>query len=124
LPDKVSIAIDQNIVLFMLLELVINYPSMIKIQNTKGINAAIFFAAIKSTFTDFINDDLKTKLVFEFTKTEDTVVVNQPAIKEKGDYTITFVENEVLVIKADQSYHVPLFEERLIAFIHIAVDQA
>jgi len=95
---------------------------MIKIQNTKGINAAIFFATIKSTFTDFINDDLKTKLVFEFSKMEDTILVTQPAIKEKADYTITFIENEIIVSKADQSYDVPLFEERLIAFIHIAVD--
>lgn len=108
--------------MLQVLKLVINSPTMIKIHNTKGINAGIFFATIKSTFTDFINDDLKTKLVFEFTQVEDTVLVNQPAIKEKGDYSITFIENEVLVAKADQSYDVPLFEERLIAFIHIAVE--
>jgi hypothetical protein len=95
---------------------------MIKIQNTKGIDADIFYAAIKSTFTDFINDDLKTKLVFEFTKMEDTIIVSQPAIKDKVDYTITFTGNEILVSKAVNSYEIPLFEERLIAFVHIAAD--
>ena len=106
----------------MLLKSLNNSPAMIKIQNKKGITAAIFFAAIKTTFTDFINDDLKTKLVFEFTKVDDTILITQPAIKEKADYAVTFVDNEVLVTKADQSDLVPLFEERLNAFIHIVVD--
>lgn len=95
---------------------------MIKIHNNKGIDAAVFFATIKSTFTDFINDDLKTQLAFEFTKIEDTILVSQPAIKENSDYTITFVGNEVIVTKADHSYEVPLFDEKLVAFVHITVD--
>jgi len=95
---------------------------MIKIHNSKGISASVFFAAIKSTFTDFINDDLTLKLEFEFTQLEDTILISQPALKEKSVYTVTFAGDDVLVNKSAQTYEVPLFEERLIAFIHITVD--
>jgi hypothetical protein len=95
---------------------------MIKIHNTKGITPAVFYAAIKSTFTDFINDDLKVKLEFEFTQMEDTILISQPALKEKSVYTVTFTGDEVLVTRSVQTYDVPAFEERLIAFIHITVD--
>jgi len=97
---------------------------MIKIINKKGITADVFFAAIKSTFKDFINDKLKTNLEFEFSKVEDTIIVSQPALKDKANYSITFSGDEVWVTGIDESYDVPLFEEQLIVFVHIAVDQS
>jgi len=95
---------------------------MITIQNPKKITSNIFFATAKSTFSDFINDYLHTKLVFEFTHVADTVIISQPAIKDKGNYSITFAGQEVLIDKTDVAYDLPLFEERLIAFVHVVVD--
>jgi len=95
---------------------------MIKIANNKGVSADIFYDTIKSTLTDFVNEQLKTQLTFEFEKIADTIVIKQPVVTDNVLYLITVHENEVIVNKNAGTFNVPLFEDRLIAFAHIVVD--
>ncbi|WP_442588816.1 hypothetical protein ACSBL2_22535 [Pedobacter sp. AW31-3R] len=96
--------------------------TMITIPNNKGVTADIFYATAKSTFTDYMNLGLKSNQTFEFTNIEDTIIIRQPDISEYDLYTLIFTDTAIILSKNEQVFQVPLFEERLIAFIHIAVD--